>query len=80
MPSVETSFDRKLNVCLRLRAAFELLSQFDLDQPGESVALDELILCLLCGGKKSTKLAFAFVFDLRPKFSLRRKERAVHLC
>jgi Ca2+-binding EF-hand superfamily protein len=64
----------------------ELLSNFfhsfDLDQIN-SVALDELMggLCLLCGGKKSTKLAFAFgVFDSRPEVQLKKKkERAVHL-
>jgi Ca2+-binding EF-hand superfamily protein len=64
----------------------ELLSNFfhsfDLDQI-DSVALDELMggLCLLCGGKKSTKLAFAFgVFDSRPEVqNKKKKERAVHL-
>lgn len=50
----------------------EILSNFfqcfDIDQC-DSVALDELMggLTLLCGGKKSTKLSFAFsVFDTRP--------------
>lgn len=41
---------------------------FDIDQV-DSVALDELMggLTLLCGGKKSHKLAFAFsIFDTRP--------------
>jgi hypothetical protein len=41
---------------------------FDIDQC-DSVALDELMggLTLLCGGKKSHKLAFAFsIFDTRP--------------
>lgn len=41
---------------------------FDFDQV-DSVALDELMggLALLCGGKKSMKLAFAFsIFDTRP--------------
>jgi Ca2+-binding EF-hand superfamily protein len=64
----------------------ELLSNFfhsfDLDQI-DSVALDELMggLCLLCGGKKSTKLAFAFgVFDSRPEVQLKKKkDRTVHL-
>ncbi|GKY99745.1 hypothetical protein MPSEU_000928400 [Mayamaea pseudoterrestris] len=50
----------------------ELLSNFyqcfDIDQ-GDNVALDELMggMSLLCGGKKSLKLAFAFgIFDTRP--------------
>jgi hypothetical protein len=50
----------------------EILSNFfqcfDVDQR-DSVALDELMggLMLLCGGKKSAKLAFAFtIFDTRP--------------
>jgi Ca2+-binding EF-hand superfamily protein len=53
----------------------ELLSNFfycfDIDQV-DSVALDELMggLTLLCGGKKSMKLSFAFsIFDTRPGMS-----------
>jgi Ca2+-binding EF-hand superfamily protein len=61
----------------------ELLSNFflcfDIDQC-DSVALDELMggLTLLCGGKKSHKLAFAFsIFDTRPGVSGRGKKRGV---
>ena len=49
---------------------------FDIDQC-DSVALDELMggLTLLCGGKKSHKLAFAFsIFDTRPEVHNRRKK------
>lgn len=53
----------------------ELLSNFfqcfDIDQC-DSVALDELMggLTMLCGGKKSQKLSFAFnIFDTRPSTS-----------
>jgi Ca2+-binding EF-hand superfamily protein len=66
-------------------SADELLSNFfqcfDLRQVGR-VPLDELMggLTLLCGGKKSTKLAFAFgVFDTRPDLqNLRRKDNFSH--
>jgi len=57
---------------------------FDLDQI-DSVALDELMggLCLLCGGKKSAKLAFAFgVFDSSVDIYCtknKKKDRSVHL-
>ena len=58
----------------------ELLSNFfecfDLEQVNQ-VALDELMggLSLLCGGKKSSKLAFAFtVFDTRPRSQKTSKE------
>lgn len=54
---------------------------FDIDQC-DSVALDELMggLTLLCGGKKSTKLSFAFsIFDTRPGInSSGKRERVVH--
>jgi Ca2+-binding EF-hand superfamily protein len=52
---------------------------FDIDQC-DSVALDELMggLTLLCGGKKSHKLAFAFsIFDTRPEVSKRGKQQDV---
>ena len=52
---------------------------FDLLQL-DRVALNELMggLTLLCGGKKSTKLAFAFgVFDQRPKPKSRSKKKQV---
>lgn len=59
-------------VAARLSSLDEILSNFyqcfDIDQC-DSVALDELMggLTILCGGKKSTKLAFAFsIFDTRP--------------
>lgn len=61
----------------------ELLSNFyqcfDIDQC-DSVALDELMggLTLLCGGKKSHKLAFAFsIFDTRPGVHGPGKKRGV---
>ena len=61
----------------------ELLSNFfqcfDIDQC-DSVALDELMggLTLLCGGKKSTKLAFAFsIFDTRPGVHVPGKKRGI---
>ena len=50
---------------------------FDLNRT-DSVAIDELMggLSLLCGGKKSTKLSFAFsVFDTRPGAHARNKPR-----
>lgn len=50
---------------------------FDLHQV-DSVGLNELMggLTLLCGGKKSTKLAFAFgVFDQRPKAAKKRGKK-----
>jgi Ca2+-binding EF-hand superfamily protein len=56
-------------------SVYEILSNFyqcfDLEQV-DSVALDELMggLCLLCGGKKSTKLAFAFsIFETKVEIS-----------
>jgi len=65
----------------RSEKASELLSNFfqcfDLEQR-DSVALDELMggLTLLCGGKKSHKLSFAFgVFDSRPEVQQQRKKR-----
>ena len=61
----------------------ELLSNFfqcfDLEQR-DSVAADELMggLTLLCGGKKSHKLAFAFgVFDTRPGIQLKKKNESI---
>lgn len=61
----------------------ELLSNFyqcfDIDQ-SDSVALDELMggLTLLCGGKKSHKLAFAFsIFDTRPGVHGTGKKRGI---
>lgn len=51
---------------------------FDLLQV-DRVALNELMggLTLLCGGKKSTKLAFAFgVFDQRPQSKAKRSKKA----
>jgi hypothetical protein len=63
-------------------SAEELLANFylcfDIEQC-DSVALDELMggLTLLCGGKKSHKLAFAFsIFDTRPDADSRGKKRA----
>lgn len=54
---------------------------FDLNQ-ADSVAIDELMggLSLLCGGKKSQKLAFAFsIFDTRPGVhDKQRSDRVVH--
>ena len=66
-------------------AAEELLSNFfqcfDLNQT-DRVAVDELMggLSLLCGGKKSTKLSFAFsIFDTRPgAHDKKRKQSFVH--
>ena len=52
---------------------------FDIDQC-DSVALDELMggLTLLCGGKKSHKLAFAFsIFDTRPEVNNRMKKQSI---
>jgi hypothetical protein len=52
---------------------------FDLDQT-DNVALDELMggLTLLCGGKKSHKLAFAFgVFDTRPGIHEKKKKESI---
>lgn len=52
---------------------------FDIDQC-DSVALDELMggLTLLCGGKKSHKLAFAFsIFDTRPEVNNRGKKQSI---
>jgi hypothetical protein len=61
----------------------ELLSNFyqcfDIEQC-DSVALDELMggLTLLCGGKKSHKLAFAFsIFDTRPGVHAPGKKRGI---
>ena len=65
-------------------ALVELLSNFfqcfDVDQ-SDRVALDELMggLSLLCGGKKSMKLAFAFgLFDTRPGFQNSKKSDIAH--
>jgi len=61
----------------------ELLSNFfqcfDIDQV-DSVALDELMggLTLLCGGKKSAKLSFAFgIFDTRPGIQKKKKKEDI---
>ena len=66
----------------RMRTS-ELLSNFfqcfDLEQR-DSVAADELMggLTLLCGGKKSHKLAFAFgVFDTRPGIQQKKKKEFI---
>jgi Ca2+-binding EF-hand superfamily protein len=76
--SMSTFVESMETVCRQSRARIspatgELLSNFfqcfDLDN-NNHVALDELMggLTLLCGGKKSHKLAFAFgVFDTRPR-------------
>ena len=77
---------RSRNSAFRSEASTaELLSNFfqcfDLEA-NDNVALDELMggLTLLCGGKKSHKLAFAFgVFDTRPGIQeKKRKEGITH--
>jgi len=62
-------------------SAPEILSNFfhcfDFDQV-DSVALDELMggLTLLCGGKKSMKLSFAFsIFDTRPEIQKKKRKK-----
>jgi Ca2+-binding EF-hand superfamily protein len=72
MKDVCSKQKRKMSANTASYSIEEILSNFyqcfDIDQC-DSVSLDELMggLTLLCGGKKSTKLAFAFnIFDTRP--------------